>query len=220
MSSPITSESRSVRNLASLWEIAVAYGLILGALWTLGNERYAWSLAALVWIVAVTLYRRPSLAQIGMGTAGLRRSSWLIAAGLAFAAVAVLAGWIAGTLHDYSRNGVLATRAIGYLLWSFEQEFILQSFIFFRLEALLGRGVRPVVVAAILFSAAHLPSPVLTAGSLVMAGVFCTAFQRYRNLYPLAIVHWLIGLSLSLVLPDWIARHMRVGIGYLHFVAR
>ena len=208
----------SARNLAPLWEIAVAYALIEGALWSLGQARYWWSLAAMVWIVGVTIYRRPALAELGMSTRGFRQSLWIVGIAVTFAAISVAVAISAGTLHDYSRNGALAARAVGYLIWAFEQEFILQSFIFVRLESLVGSG-RAVVLAALLFCLAHVPSPVLTIGSLVMGWVFCLAFRRYRNIYSLAIAHWLIGMSLSLALPDFIARHMRVGIGYLHFVA-
>ncbi|MBV9608956.1 MAG: CPBP family intramembrane metalloprotease, partial [Acidobacteria bacterium] len=81
-------------------------------------------------------------------------------------------------------------------------------------------GRKAVICSALLFAIAHVPSPVLTTGSLMMGLVFCEAFRRYRNIYPLALAHWVIGLSLSLALPDFIARHMRVGIGYLRFVAR
>jgi len=223
MSSPAQTPSEiqplHVRSLAPLWEIAVAYGLIEGALWSLGNVRYWWSLAAMVWIVGITIARRRSLRELGMADRGLRESLWIAGVALVFAGLCLSVGSVVGSLHDYSSNGALAARSIAYLIWSFEQEFILQSFIFLRLESLVGSS-RAVVFAAILFAVAHVPSPVLACGSLVMALVFCEAFRRYRNIYPLAIAHWIIGLSLSLALPDFISRHMRVGIGYLRFVAR
>jgi len=223
MSSPAQSPSevltRRVANFAPLWEIAIAYGLIEGALWTLGSARYWWSLAAMVWIVGITIYRRPTLQGLGIWLGSFHKGLWIAGIAVLFAGVCLsLAGW-AGTLHDYSPDGSLAVRALGYFVWSFEQEFILQSFIFLRLELLVGSS-RAVMLAAILFAIAHVPSPVLTCGSLVMAWMFCEAFRRYRNIYPLALAHWMIGLSLSLALPDFVARHMRVGLGYLRFVAR
>jgi hypothetical protein len=39
----------------------------------------------------------------------------------------------------------------------------------------------------------------------------------HRNLYPLAVAHALIGLALAVSVPDSIQRHMRVGLGYLHY---
>ncbi len=203
--------------MLSLAEIAVAYGLIEGALWSATPaHRYLWAWLATIWIVGITVIHRPSLESLGLTRRGLRESSWVITAGLVFVAVIITAAYFAGTLHDYSRNGDLALRATGYLIWAFEQEFILQSFIFTRLESLVGRGFRAVLIAAALFSAAHIPSPVLTVGSFFMACLFCSVFRRYRNLYPLAITHWLVGLAISLSLPDWVGHHMHVGIGYFH----
>ncbi|MBV9088109.1 MAG: CPBP family intramembrane metalloprotease [Acidobacteriaceae bacterium] len=211
-------EESSAR-VAPLIEIAVAYGLIEGALWSLGPVRYWWSLAAMIWIVGVTVYRRPALRDLGMTAQGFRQGLWIAGLAVVFGGVALaIANWT-GTVHDYSPNGALAARAIPYLIWSFEQEFIVQSFMFLRFEQLVGAR-KAVICSALLFAIAHVPSPVLTTGSLMMGLVFCEAFRRYRNIYPLALAHWVIGLSLSLALPDFIARHMRVGIGYLRFVAR
>lgn len=210
-----TSPLAGVRNLAPLVEIAVAYGLIEGALWTPGHARHNWAWAALAWIIGVTLFRRPSLRELGLRWS--RMGWWIAGAAVVFAGAAVLAAASIGTLHDYSRNG-LAARAASYLVWSCEQEFILQSFIFTRLETLLGDGRRAVIAAVVLFAAAHIPSPVLTAGTLLMAYVFCELFRRNRNLYPLAAAHWIVGLALSVSLPDWLSHHMRVGIGYWHYL--
>jgi membrane protease YdiL (CAAX protease family) len=70
----------------------------------------------------------------------------------------------------------------------------------------------------VLFSAAHLPNLVLVAATVVAAVFFVSVFQRWRNIYPLAIAHAMLGLSLAASVPDPVLRHMRVGIGFLHFV--
>ncbi len=205
--------------MISLAEIAIAYGLIEGALWSATPQhRYLWAWLATVWIVGITLIHRPGLQILGLARRGFRESLWLVGAGLGFVAAVLTTAHFAGTLHDYSANGDLALRATGYLIWSFEQEFILQSFIFTRLESLFDSGSRAVLIAALLFAAAHIPSPVLTVGSFFMAYLFCTVFRTYRNLYPLVMTHWLIGLGISLSLPDWLGHHMHVGIGYFQHV--
>jgi membrane protease YdiL (CAAX protease family) len=209
------------QRMLSLAEIAVAYALIEGALWSATPQhRYIWAWLATVWIVGITLIRRPRLQSLGLTRHGLRESLWVIGAGLVFSAAVITAAFFAGTLHDYSANGDLALRATGYLIWAFEQEFILQSFIFSRLESVFHRGTSAVLVAALLFSAAHIPSPVLVVGSFFMAYLFCSVFRRYRNLYPLTCTHWMVGLAISLSLPDWVGHHMHVGIGYFQHVGR
>jgi membrane protease YdiL (CAAX protease family) len=104
----------------------------------------------------------------------------------------------------------------GYAVWALLQEFILQSFFFNRWEELYG-GSTAVWAAATLFAAAHLPSPVLTTATLIGALFFCEMFRRYRSIYPLAVVHAILGVTVALTVPDSLLHHMRVGIGYLRY---
>ncbi len=102
------------------------------------------------------------------------------------------------------------------MIWALIQEFILQSFFFNRFEELYG-GSAAVWIASTLFAAAHLPSPVLTTATLIGALFFCEMFRRYRSIYPLGVVHAMLGLSIFLITPDSLLHHMRVGIGYLKY---
>ncbi|MGA7561011.1 MAG: CPBP family intramembrane glutamic endopeptidase [Terriglobales bacterium] len=104
----------------------------------------------------------------------------------------------------------------GYVVWSLIQEFILQSFFFSRFEELYG-GPAAVWIAATLFAAVHLPNPILTTATLIGALFFCEGFRRYRSVYPLAIVHAMLGLTIALTVPESLLHHMRVGIGYLRY---
>ena len=104
----------------------------------------------------------------------------------------------------------------GYALWALIQEFILQSFFFTRFEELFG-GAAAVWIAATLFATAHLPSPVLTAGTLIGALFFCEMFRRYRSIYLLGVVHAMLGLTIAMTMPDSVLHHMRVGMGYLRY---
>jgi len=70
----------------------------------------------------------------------------------------------------------------GYLLWAFEQQFILQDYLLLRLLRILPNESTAVLTAAVLFSTAHLPSPLLTVATLGWGIVACTLFLRYRNL--------------------------------------
>src|SRR5216684_1820269 len=103
-----------------------------------------------------------------------------------------------------------------YVVWALIQEFILQSFFFTRCEELFG-GTAAVWVAATLFAAAHLPSPILTTFTLLAGLFFCEMFRRYRSIYPIGIVHAALGLTIAVTVPDSLLHHMRVGIGYLRY---
>jgi len=106
------------------------------------------------------------------------------------------------------------SRSWQYGFWSLQQEFISQSIFFLRLEALRGPR-RAVIAAAALFSLVHIPSPILTVFSFCGGILFCELFRRWRNLYPLGIIHAALGLTIAASLPDKWLHHMRVGIGYL-----
>src|SRR5207245_11446118 len=91
-----------------------------------------------------------------------------------------------------------------------------QSFFFVRLESLLGSR-RAVLATTILFAAAHIPNPILTIGSLFAGFFFCEMFRRYRNIFPLRVVHVILGLTMAASVSDALLHHMRVGIGFVQF---
>jgi membrane protease YdiL (CAAX protease family) len=105
-------------------------------------------------------------------------------------------------------------RSWQYAIWALIQEFILQSIFFVRFESLMGSR-RAMLATASLYAIAHIPSPLLTLLSFAGGIVFCQLFRRFRNLYPIGIIHAALGLTIASSLPDKWLHHMRVGIGYL-----
>jgi membrane protease YdiL (CAAX protease family) len=74
-----------------------------------------------------------------------------------------------------------------------------------------------VLVAAGIFSAAHLPNPVLTPITLIWGLTACIVFLRYRNVYPLAAAHAILGITVAITIPGPVMHNMRVGLGYLTY---
>jgi membrane protease YdiL (CAAX protease family) len=74
-----------------------------------------------------------------------------------------------------------------------------------------------VLATAGLFGSVHIPSPVLTVASFVGGLFFFEMFRRYRNIFPLGLVHALLGLAMAASFSDAVLHHMRVGIGYVRF---
>jgi hypothetical protein len=72
-------------------------------------------------------------------------------------------------------------------------------------------------MAAGIFSIAHLPSPILTPITLIWGFAACLIFLRYRNLYPLAMAHAILGISIAITIPGHVDHNMRVGLGYLTY---
>lgn len=197
-------------------EIAVAYALIEAALWTLPGPLMAvWILAAMVAIGWFTARGPYTASELGLSAPKPVAIVQMVAIGLLAAGMIWL---LAGVSHSNTppTHALPWRKAWLYGLWALAQQFMLQSFFFVRLETLLGsRWAR--AASAVLFAAAHIPNTALTGLSLCGGLFFCEMFRRYRNIYPLGLVHALLGLTIAASFSDALLRHMRVGIGYATF---
>jgi membrane protease YdiL (CAAX protease family) len=167
-------------------------------------------------ILVLVLIDRPSLERLGLRLPKTFGASVVL--GISFTTVVslvLLVSWAGGQIPANQTWPDLQSLC-GYVIWALIQEFILQSFFFCRFEELYG-GSAAVWSASALFAAAHLPSPVLTTATLIGALFFCEMFRRFRSIYPLAVAHAMLGVSIFLTTPDSLLHHMRVGIGYLKY---
>lgn len=216
-----------------IWfQLIVAYGLIECALWSPHlAERNRWALAAAVVVVAfvlidlvlpdlvpvdLALQDRPPIRRMGLGPPTTFGAALVLGVSIAASILLLLmVHWAGGEIPT---NAIWPTlsQSSGYLLWSLIQEFLLQSFFFTRFEELFGGSVA-VWVTATLFAMAHLPSPILMTFTFIAALFFCEMFRRFRSIYPIAIVHAILGLTVASTMPDSLLHHMRVGIGYLQY---
>lgn len=217
--SPETAERHTAGDRRPLWELAVGYGFLLLALWSKGDLRWAWAVALVLWILGVTAYHRPSLRQLGLGWTGFPGSLWIVGVAVVAGAAMLLGAHLAGTLHPYVLRRTLFAAASGYLIWTVQQQFMLQSFFFLRLERLLGSR-NAVWAAAGLFALAHFPNPVLVPATLAAGLALCELFRRHRNIYTLAIAQAILGMSLAAAVPGAWHHHMHVGLGYLSWIPR
>ncbi|HMK30780.1 MAG TPA: CPBP family intramembrane glutamic endopeptidase [Terriglobales bacterium] len=200
-------------------QVALAYGAIEMSLWSEGSTQKIWYVVSLLVIVVLTLVNRPDPRQIGFRITGARGSIWVVVAAALTAASVLVTAWALGTLKPIYGSKSPALHAFFYLVWAFEQQFILNAFFFWRIRAAIGDNWKAVALTATLFSAAHIPNPILVPATLLGGLFFIEAFRRWRTLYPLAVAHGMLGLALALSFPDSVMRHMRVGISFLRFVA-
>lgn len=201
-----------------LWaEIVVAFLLIESALWSTGPTQKMFSLVGMVAIIGFTVANRSSLRELGLGRTGFWHSMLAVPVAVLVAGGFLVLGVWAGTLRSLFGAGSVYLHAFGYGIWSLEQEFILNSFFYLLLEKLLGNSHRTALCAALLFSFAHIPNPILVPATLVGGMLFVEAFRRWRNIYPLGLAHAALGLSLALTVPDPWMHHMRVGLSFLRF---
>jgi hypothetical protein len=198
-------------------ELCIGYGLILATIWTPRPLQQWLYCTSIVWIVISTWLAFPGWAAIGFRRSGFISSLWVVLAALLLNAVAVT---IAGNLHTLRHPVTLRGWVLtfgGYTIWSFAQQFLLQGYFLFRLLRLIPRREVAALAAAGIFSAAHLPNPILTPMTLVWGICACFVFLRFRNVYPLAAAHAILGITVAITLPGPVVHNMRVGLGYLRY---
>jgi len=205
------------RSALGIWlQIAFAYGLLEAALWTPpGRLDLAW-MSLTAGFILVMAFRGPySAREMGVTLPSAKATVWIVGAGLILAATLWSCAALTGAKAAPTHAMPLRT-AWQYAIWAFLQQFMLQSFFFVRLESRLGSR-RAVLATTILFAAAHIPNPILTIGSLFAGFFFCEMFRRYRNIFPLGVVHVILGLTMAASVSDALLHHMRVGIGFVQF---
>ncbi len=203
-------------------QIVVAFLFLELAIWAPTVEiRNRWAtisgITILVLVITDVVMDRSSFYWLGLGLPKVADAGVVL--GIGFAALLFMMIFVRSLGGEIPANPTWFPNlrlTWGYVVWSFIQEFILQSFFFNRFEELYG-GPAAVWIAATLFAAAHLPNPILTTATLIGALFFCEAFRRCRSIYPLAIVHAMLGLAIALTVPESLLHHMRVGIGYLRY---
>ena len=198
-------------------ELAICYTLIMAVIWTPNPAQRILFWITLAWILATTLVKRVDLRTLGLRPSGVRCWILPIALGLLVGGLFVSLGRGFHTLHALHGAGPLVLHVIGYFLWAFEQQFILQDYFLFRLLRILPGEPAAVIATATLFSTAHLPGLLLTMASLLWGIACCSLFLRCRNLYALGIAHGILGLAVAISAPEALTHHMMVGLGYLRY---
>jgi hypothetical protein len=209
--------SPRVRDIA---ELCIGYGLILIVVWTPNPAQRILYWTAFAWIAVTAILRRKETAPNGLGLRGLLPSLWIVATAIAVFFAGVALAKHLQTLHPLYGPLPVAVHILGYAVWALMQQFILQVYVLLRLVRFGMRRTSAIAFATVLFAIAHVPNPLLVGLTLVWGACSCALFLRYRNLYPLALAHGILGMCLAITVPNHIHHHMRVGLGYLEYHAR
>ena len=183
--------------------VALIAALMTGVIFLIATARgpnVVFTIGATVfWLmfVALRIYRdKSALATWGFRVDNLREAARLpavlfVVAALAFAAYAL-------ARHQFQFPAHTLLLFLLYPLWGVIQQFLVLGILVGNLETVGAIGGRPivlVVIGAVVFGAIHLPDPVLTAGTTLLALVYVPLFLRHRNVLPLGIVHgWIAAL--------------------------
>lgn len=216
-SSPFAFQNSAVqtsgRRALSL-QVLLAYGLIMAAVWTPESPmKLLWMSSAAACIVLFSLLGAYSTEEMGLKVPAATATLRVLAYGILMACAIPLISMLVGE-HIAPLRHLPWHSAWQYSIWAMLQQFILQSFLYVRLESLFGSRIS-VALTAVLFAAVHIPSPVLTICTLIGGLFFCEMFRRYRSIVAVGIVHAMLGLTVAVSFSDTVLHHMRVGIGYL-----
>ncbi|HEX8925824.1 MAG TPA: CPBP family intramembrane glutamic endopeptidase [Terriglobales bacterium] len=211
--------ARSPVPIRALVEVTLGYALIVVTVWSPMPVRNYIGMAAALWISGSLLFEGLTKEERGFGARAFWRGRWALAIALLLAATVMFVAAQLGTLHVRQGSTGYRPPMVGYLVWSLIQQIILQLFLVPRLMVLLRNFWAAVLAAAIMFSAAHLPNPLLTLATLIWGVGSCWLFWRYKSVLVVALIHFMLGACLALSVPAPVHRNMRVGLGYLHYRA-
>lgn len=207
----LSRERNSFRDTA---EVLIGFAAIITILWLPTHEQLIFGPIVLLAPLGAVLLSRPTLNQLGLGVRGFIRSLWILPAAVTLTAAAVYAAKSAGIFHPLYQPDF--SHVYGYVLWTMYQQFLLQDFFMPRLTRVLASDAA-IMIAAILFSVAHLPNLTLSAATLIWGFVSCLLFRRYHNLYMIGLAQGILGLCFAVCVPDTLIHHMRVGLGYWNY---
>ncbi len=102
-------------------------------------------------------------------------------------------------------------------LWGLTQQYILQGFIYRRLQIILGAEKKSLLIflAALLFALVHAPNLPLMFLTLVGGLIWTWVYERAPNLWALGISHGVMSAIAMSSLPAWFLQSMSIGYKYL-----
>ena len=173
---------------------------------------------AFVLVITSHLLRKESPRDLGFRFDNfLRAAKLLMLPMIAVAVLCISLGLIFGTRPDLFRwhpeRPIAGQLALGFA-WGFVQQYVLQSFVNRRAQIVWEKGVRSVVLTALVFSFLHFPNPWLMLVTFVGGLVWAFVYQRAPNLFALAISHSLMTWIVVSTLPMSALNHLRIGFKY------
>ena len=200
-------------------EIAVPYALILAVIWTpRPAQRWLWWVAAAA-VVFFTCISFDGARAMGLRTTNFLRSLWVAVVALLIAAAAVSVAAQLHTLHAPTGPIQFIRNYFAYTIWACAQQFLLQCYFLLRFLRLAPGARSAALLSAGIFAVAHLPNPVLTPITFLWGSAACFLFLHYRNLFPLALAHAILGITIALTVPGHVDQNMRVGWSFLTYSA-
>ena len=189
-------------------------GLVILQIWHSDTFAMFPGAIALLWIMGSSMNRGETVESLGLYNPAKNE-----AIQICFAGVLALSGFLAfvAKLNFVSlpttENFTLLVLgyAVKYYPWALFQQLILNGYFAKRFLEATDRPLYASILTGVIFSIVHLPNPILFSAGL-LGGIASSAFfLKKRNLYLIALVHVVIGITIFYVIPRELHRGMIVG---------
>lgn len=216
----MTTNTRTIdRDDLALWEIISVVTSFLIAEWVVlafvGRSKailFIPILTAMILMVISHRERGETLHDIGFRWDNFLTASRLLVLPTAAAVLlSVAAGWM---LNQSLLSAPWRNRFLLLPIWALVQQYALNGFINRRAQLVLGKGTKSIVLVALIFGILHLPNPLLSVLTFVTGLICAFAYQRYPNLFALAISHSLVSIAVALTISSKWLNSLRVGFKF------
>ena len=211
----------SVKPAYTALEVLLIYAGILYYIWRWQfTHPFVW-IALFAAILLTHIWHHDSLRTLGLTRAELRPSAEIVLTlGVILYVPILLYGFARHRLVAVAPNWHTLESLLGYGIWCVFQQYLTQSYFHNRLREIIRNPHVSSVLIGIMFSSAHIPSPILMVATGIGGFIFAEIFVRHRNIWPLALAQAVGGFLIAAVSPDAILHHMRVGPGYYFYRLR
>lgn len=213
----------SIRNVVLITGPVFYVAMIIAYLW-FGHPRAqltelehvaVWTLL-IVWPLASNLFSGLRFNAYGFRQTGLRTDNLFASLKLALPLtaiffVAILATGLANESLRMPPLDVILYQSLVYLAFGPAQQFLLNGYVVHHFR--LARLAPPVaiVLAAVLFAAAHAPNVLLMTGTFILGVSFATVYARVPNVLTLGLLHSFLAICVYWMLPPFLHHALAVG---------
>jgi len=207
--------------LATAVEVLLIYAGILLYIWRWQfTYPRAW-MALLAAVLTSHFIHRDKPRDLGLTWHGLQASARVVLPlATALYLPLVIYGFASQTLVVSLPGKRIAVIFANYAVWCLFQQYVMQSYFHRRLESLVANPHRRSLLLALMFGAAHIPSPILMVATTLGGFIFAEVFARHRNIWPLALAQAVGGFLVGALSPPALIHNMRVGPGYFTYGLR
>lgn len=214
----VASTTASARGLA-LWEIASVVTSCLLVEWVIfslaGRSKLVGAIPVFL-ALGLMLYSHRERGET-FSEVGFRADNFLAACRLLLLPTAIVVLLV--LLVSWTSNHAIflapwRNRFLLLPLWALFQQYALNGFINRRAQLALGKGLKSVLLVAIVFALFHFPNPLLAILTFVGGLIWAAVYQRQPNLFALALSHALSSLAFALAVSPKLLDGLRVGFKY------